>query len=209
MKCQNPEAKPTRKQTWAVFCMTKQDIRGKKYTRGEVSQIISDLKSKGKAVAPDGEEYFSKNGNGSTSSNWATDLVAKAEEAGQKAMDDLIKSKKVKPMIVEQHVNQLDDNSPVEQSWVVDGGPCGFAFVRVKCTNGPSRKFINELKKKGLAGGQNDFKDWSKSDYYGGFLKSFVLEGGQSLAYKQAYARAYAEVLEAEGINIMVFSRMD
>lgn len=212
MKCNNPEAKPTRKQTWAVFCMTKTDIRAKKYNRGEVSQIISDLKDHGKATGPDGEEYFSKNGKGSSnnaSSTWAVELVEKAAEAGQKAMEELIKSDTVAPMVVEQHVNQLDDNSPVENRWIVPGGPCGWAAIRVKCNNGPSRKFINQLKKAGLAGGQNSFKDWTKSDYYGGFLKSFVLEGGQSLAYKEAYAHAYAVVLEAAGINTYVISRMD
>ena len=208
-KCKDPNAAPTRKQTWCVFCMTKQDIRNKKYTRGEVSQIIGDLKTKGKATAPDGEVFVSKNGRDktSTSSNWATDLIKKATEAGEKAMEAIID--KVAPMIVEKHVNMLDDNSPVEQAWVVPGGPCGFAFVRVKCTNGPSRKFINQLKKKGLAGGQNSFKDWTKSDYYGGFIKSFVLEGGQSLAYKEAYAGAFAKVLEEAGINVWVYSRMD
>jgi hypothetical protein len=140
---------------------------------------------------------------------WALDLIKKAEAAGEEAMRALIDSKKVKPMVVQQHENMLDDNSPVKESWVVQGGPCGFASIRVKCTNGPSRKFINELKKAGLAGGQNSHKEWSKSDYYGGFMKSFTLIGGQSLAYKEAYAYAYAGVLNEADINTWVWTRMD
>ena len=124
-------------------------------------------------------------------------------------MQELIDSNKVKPMVVAQHANPMDDSSEVTDSWIVPGGPCGFASIRVKCTNGPSRKFINQLKKAGLAGGENSFKEWSKSSYYGGFMKSFTLIGGQSLAYKTAYANAYAGVLEEAGINTWVWTRMD
>ena len=208
-KCQNPGAEPTKRQTFAVFCITKVDIRNKEYTRGEVSQIISDLKSKGKATTPDGIVLVSKNGksNGSTpKSTWAVDLIAQAHKAGIQAFES--KKGKVAPMIVEQHANPLDDNSPVEQQWVVEGGPCGFAWIRVKCTNSASRKFINQLKKAGLAGGENSHKEWSKSDYYGGFLH-FVHVGGQSLAYKTAYGSAYTRVLLDAGINAFMFSRMD
>ena len=151
----------------------------------------------------------SKKKHNSNGSSWALDLIAKAEAAGQEAMQELIDSKKVMPMVVQQHENVMDDSSPVAEQWVVAGGPCGFAAIRVKCTNGPSRKFINQLKKAGLAGDINSHCEWHKSDYYGGFMKSFTLIGGQSLAYKEAYAHAYAEVLDAEGINTWVWSRMD
>ena len=112
-------------------------------------------------------------------------------------------------MVVQQHSDVLDDSSPVKKEWVVPGGPCGFASIRVKCTNGPSRKFINQLKKAGLAGDQNTFKEWSKSDYYGGFMKSFTLIGGQSLAYKTAYAYGYESVLASEDIDTWIWTRMD
>jgi hypothetical protein len=124
-------------------------------------------------------------------------------------MQELIDSNKVKPMVVQQHAEVMNDSSPVTEQWVVQGGPCGFASIRVKCTNGPSRKFINQLKKNGLAGDRNTFKEWSKSDYYGGYMKSFTMIGGQSLAYKEAYAYAYAGVLDEAGINTWVWSRMD
>ena len=228
-KCKSPKAEPTSKQTWAVKCMTGQDIRETGLTRQEVSDMIGDLKSKGKAVLPaprtmpnkdivlytrerakgGGEKSNSKATRKRSKKSWAEELCSKAEAAGQKAMDELIASKTVQPMVVAEHANMLDDSSPVKKSWVVKGGACGFASIRVKCMNGPSRKFINQLKKAGIAGDRNTFKQWSKSDYYGGYMKSFTLIGGQSLAYKVAYAYAYSEVLSNEGIDTWVWTKDD
>ena len=250
--CKNPTGEPTRKQTFAVFCLTGQDIRDSDLTRQEVSNMIGDLKDSGDHHLPkgktygDGEDFICTKENLKKTSNrlweksgktnpmtvgavtkskkkrvpaskkagtrWATDLIKKAEAAGEKALKELIDSKTVVPMIVQQHANPMDDSSEVTEQWVVPGGPCGFASIRVKCTNGASRKFINQLKKAGLAGGDRYsgyHTPWTKSDYYGGFMKSFSGIGGQSLEYKTAYAYAYAGVLEAEGINTWVWTRMD
>ena len=249
--CKFPSKPATSKQTWAIKCISGEDVRDSNLTRAEASTIIQNLNSKGDCYLPDGKTYTTRSGdvekficskkalretanklwekNGRVnpmtvgavvknkkkrskvkkSSSWAMDLCSKAEEAGQKAMDELIASNSVPAMVVQQHANVLDDSSEVTEQWVVPGGPCGFAAIRVKCTNGPSRKFINQLKKAGLAGDQNCFKDWSKSDYYGGYMKSFTLIGGQSLAYKTAYANAYAKVLEAEEIDTWVWTKMD
>lgn len=220
--CKNPDGEPTRKQTFAVYCMTKYDIRDIGLTRQQVSDMIGDLKSKGVTELPDGTPIYTKGNESSKKAKvrpsktiagtWALKLLKQAEAAGEKAMQELIDSKEVAPMVVQQHANVMDDSSPVTDQWVVDGGPCGFASIRVMCTNGPSRKFINQLKKAGLAGGDRYsgyHTEWSKSDYYGGFMKSFSSIGGQSLAYKTAYANAYARVLDAEGINTWVWTRMD
>lgn len=229
--CKNPAGAPTRKQTFAVFCLTGQDIRDINLTRQEVSDLIGALKSTGKAVLPEGRvlkdnsiTLYTKDrakGGGVKSKarpsktiagTWASKLIKQAEQAGEKALQELIDSNKVRPMVVQQHADMTDDDSPVTEQWVVAGGPCGFASIRVKCTNGPSRKFINQLKKVGLAGGDRYsgyHTEWSKSDYYGGYMKSFTLIGGQSLAYKSAYAYAYARVLEDAGIDTWVWTRMD
>jgi hypothetical protein len=140
---------------------------------------------------------------------WAVELLREAEAKGEESLKVLIDSQEVQPMIVEQHENVMDDSSPVKEQWVVPGGPCGFASIRVKCTNGKSRKFINQLKKAGLAGDQNTFKEWGKSDYYGGYMKSFTRIGGQSLAYKTAYAYGYESVLCKAGIDTWIWTRMD
>jgi hypothetical protein len=226
--CKNPNGDPTSKQTFAIFCMTRNDVRDVKMTRQEASNVIGALKSDGVATLPSGTVIHHKDskkvgvesgkaskkvpGNGGKpydKNRWALDLLKQADAAGERALKELIDSKKVKPMVVQQHADIADDNSPVTQQWVVGGGPCGFASIRVKCVNGPSRKFIAQLKKAGLAGGQNSHCEWNKSDYYGGFMKSFGLIGGQSLAYKSAYAYAYEGVLAGAGINTWVWTRMD
>lgn len=246
--CKNPTSEPTSRQTFAVFCLTGNDIRECELTRQEVSNMIGDLKSKGDHTLPAGKKFTDKHGDESNficskkalretanklweqsgrvnpmsvgavvkaksnGSSWALDLIKQAETAGEESMKELIDSKAVVPMIVQQHENVADDNSPVQEQWVVEGGCCGFASIRVKCVNGPSRKFINQLKKAGLAGGDRYSgynTEWSKSDYYGGFMKSFSGIGGQSLAYKEAYAYAYEGVLAKAGINTWVWTRMD
>jgi hypothetical protein len=252
--CKNPAGEPTRKQTWAIFCMTGEDMRKCKLTRQEVSNMIGDLKSKGDHTLPSGKKYTDKHGdesdfictkaalketanglweksgksnpmtvgavvkskkvpgNGSKpydQSRWAVDLLAEAVAKGEESLKILIDSHKVVPMVVQQHADIFNDNSPVTEQWVVEGGACGFASIRVKCTNKASRKFISQLKKSGIAGGRNDFKEWSKSDYYGGYMKSFTRIGGQSLAYKTAYAYGFESVLAKAGIDTWVWTRMD
>lgn len=214
--CKNPKAEPTRKQTFAIYCMTKVDIRNEELTRQQVSNMIGDLKSKGETTLNGKSLTIKKNGKPSSKpasskkkSSWALDLIKKAEAAGDEALQELIDSKKVAPMVVRQHEKPMDDNSPVTDQWVVPGGPCGFASIRVMCKNGPSRKFINQLKKAGLAGDRNSFKEWSKSDYYGGYMKSFSNVGNQSLAYKEAYGGAYLGVLADAGIDTWLWTRMD
>jgi len=209
-KCQNPDMEPTRKQTWAVFCMTKQDIRGHKLTRGEVSQIIDALKSNGKATLPNGEELVSKSGGngGGQVKDWSLALSEKAHKAGLAAMQELIDSGKVVPMLVVEHENMLDDNSPAKRAWKVDGGPCGYASLHIKLNSPKNRQFIAGLKKAGAAGPQNSFKLWTKDNYRQGY-STFVHEGGQSLAYKEAYAYGYAKALGEEGVTVYVHSNLD
>jgi hypothetical protein len=207
--CQKPDAPMTRRQGWAIFCMTKKDVRGAGLTRQEASDIISALKSGKEVKWPDGSKAKAKKSTKPAGDDVYAALLRNAEKAGEEAMEKLIASKKVAPMVVQQHQNPMDDSSKVVEEWIVPGGPCGFASIRVKCVNGPSRKFVAFLKRKGLAGDRNSFADWTKSDYYGGYMKSFTLIGGQSLAYKEAYARAYAKVLEKAGIDTWVWSRMD
>lgn len=138
----------------------------------------------------------------------AIDLLKKATAAGHKAAE---KSRPI-PMVVQEHVNMLDDSSPVKQSWVVPGGVCGFAWVIVRCTNKESRKFINDLKKAGIA--SPDVNDWSpkvvfkKASYYKGYMYYCPLMT-QSMTLKEDFCQAFAKVLHDTGINAHSMSRMD
>lgn len=99
------------------------------------------------------------------------------------------------PMVVQEHANMLDDKSPVKQQWVVEGGVCGFAWVVV--TPGTSA-FAHWLKAEGHA----------SKHYYGGMCV-WAKPSTQSMAVKEAWCHAFAEVLKAAGIKCYTGSRMD
>jgi hypothetical protein len=137
--------------------------------------------------------------------NEAVALHKKAHEAGMKALESCVPT----PMMVAQHENMLDDNSPVAKAWHVPDGVCGFAWIIVKCNTAENRSFISGLKKAGMAGGQNSFRaEWNKDSYYGGFRYS-VMYGNQSYEKKVAYASAFVEVLTEAGINAWLGSNLD
>jgi hypothetical protein len=121
---------------------------------------------------------------------WA-ELHAKACEAGHAAAEAC----KPTPMVVQQHANMLDDSSPVTQSWVVEGGPCGFAWVVIRPGN---CSFARWAKKHARA----------DKHYYGG-VSIWCPLGTQSMAIKEAYCRAYATVLREAGIDAYAGSRLD
>lgn len=121
-----------------------------------------------------------------------TDLFVKACGAGLAAGDRCTPV----PMIVSEHVNPLNDNSPVKKSWHVPSGVCGFAWVSIRPGNSP---FANWLKSLNLA----------KKDSYEGGVKIWIHNYGQSLERKEAYAHAFAEVLRDGGIKAYSGSRMD
>lgn len=122
------------------------------------------------------------------------DLYAKARAAGYAAAQACVPT----PMVVRQHLNPLDDNSPIVRQYEpVMGGVCGFAWVIVKpgnCT------FANWLKKKGYG---------RKDSYYGGVCVN-VSEFGQSMEKKMAYAGAFAKVIADAGFDkVYAMDRMD
>ena len=101
------------------------------------------------------------------------------------------------PMIVAQHENVLDDNSPITKAWHVPSGVCGFASV---ITNEHGNgKFVRYLK----SVGEGD------KNYYGGHYVKWVREFGQSYEKKVAYAHAYADVLNNYDIKAYVEDRLD
>lgn len=118
-------------------------------------------------------------------------LHQRARAAGNQAGADAIPV----PMVVGSPVslfnNVLDRSRPV---YVVESGVCGFASVVVRGNSG----FGRYAKRAGLA----------RPAYPSG-LAIPVREFGQSLARKEAYANAYARVLNEAGVSAYVDSRMD
>lgn len=118
-------------------------------------------------------------------------LLNRAHEAGTAAGSAL----SVAPMVVQQHADMMDDKSPVVQQWEVEGGPCGFAWVSLFKVLGKKRALAME---KGFS-----------VDHYAGGLRLSVMQFGQSMAKKEAYAEAYAAVLREAGFSAYAGSRMD
>ncbi len=99
------------------------------------------------------------------------------------------------PMVVERHMNMLDDNSSVKESWIVDSGVCGFASVH-------------------LSDGRSSFARWASKhagfskDYRKG-LSHWVGAYGQSMERKAKFASTVARILNENGIDSYSTSRMD
>jgi hypothetical protein len=100
-------------------------------------------------------------------------------------------------MIVEKHTNQLDDSSPVEKSWTVSEGVCGFAWITIRPGN---CAFANWLKAKSPG--------HTNKGYYGG-LEYSILDYNQSYERKIKHAEAMAKVLQKAGIDATASGRLD
>jgi len=99
-------------------------------------------------------------------------------------------------MVVQQHADQCNDNSPVVQQWTVSEGVCGFAWIVIK--PGTS-SFARWLVKRELA----------KAHYYGG-VSIWVSLFNQSMERKERYAEAFAHVLrDLYQVTAYAGSRMD
>lgn len=118
-------------------------------------------------------------------------LYTAAHNAGNAAVE----SATITPMIVQQRANPLNDNSDLVKQYYVDDGVCGFASVIVKPANSAFAKFLT-------------LNCGARKSYYGGVSLS-VHAFNQSLQKKEAYAHAFARVLNEAGINAYVESRMD
>ena len=118
-------------------------------------------------------------------------LYIQAHDAGNNAVTQTT----VTPMIVTQAANPLDDSSAVVNAWIVNDGVCGFASVIIKPATSKFAKFLvaNQLARKHYAGG----------------VSMSIRDFNQSLTKKEAYAQGFAKVLNDNGINAYVDSRMD
>lgn len=118
-------------------------------------------------------------------------LVATADAAGTAAGTAATPTPMVVGTAKSLFDNSFDESKP---TYFVSEGVCGFASVRFP--------------------GNTAFGRWAKASgiarpAYGGGLSVYVRFGGQSLARKEAFARAYAAVLREAGVDAYVESRMD
>ena len=118
-------------------------------------------------------------------------IYAQANDKGNAA----VQMTTVTPMVVQQRENPLNDDSRLVREYFVADGVCGFASVTVKPANS---KFAKYLVANGLG----------RKAYNGGVSMS-IRQFNQSLQKKEAYAYAFASVLNEHGIKAHVDSRMD
>ena len=120
-------------------------------------------------------------------------LYSAADIAGKAA----VKSAVIVPMTVGSPSRPFgNDIDYAQPTYFVGDGVCGFAWVNVRPGNSP---FANFLKAKGLG---------RKDDYYKG-VTIWVHDYNQCMQKKEAYAHAFAQVLNASGITALAMSRMD
>lgn len=119
------------------------------------------------------------------------ELHSKAHQAGLTAGRAAIPV----PMLVQEHLHPMDDTSPVIYEETVSDGICGFAWIIVRPGNGSYAKWLRRAlsTRRGFEGGE----------------QLTVFHFGQSLTRKDAYARAYAEVLSEAGVRAIPMSRAD
>jgi len=120
-------------------------------------------------------------------------ILAEAHAAGMEAGEEV----QVTPMIVGTPTTPLgstiDRTKPVYE---VEGGCCGFAWIEIYGGNGA---FPRYMVRKGISRrncGRSGSSIW-------------VSHFGQSMVRKEAYARAYAQVLKEHGVQAYMGSRMD
>ena len=183
----------TARQNWAIFCATKLDSRKSTLTVDDASDLLFRWNNgiEDKEELLDLFRSYGCVGNGKTGNHNFNEVYAEARKAGMSAAEACVPT----PMIVCEHSNPLDDNSPISREYApVMGGVCGFAWIKFP----GNTAFGRWAKKQGLA----------RSSYPTG-LQIWVSEYGQSMEKKEAFAYAFAEVLRKHGIKAYADSRMD
>ena len=121
------------------------------------------------------------------------EVYREAFEAGLKAGNEV----QVTPMIVGTETSPFSNIiDETKQTYFVEGGVCGFAWVKIRPARG---KFVQFLKDKEIG---------SKDNYEGGYT-IWCHEFGQSLTRKEAFVGAFAKVLREYGIDAYGQSRID
>lgn len=127
------------------------------------------------------------------------DQFAAAWADAQKAARAAAEAATPAPMVVGD-ADLMGNPVPGGRRYVVEGGPCGFAWVKVRPANSA---FANWAKRTGVAKGGRS--------YGGGLTVAWCPAGGtQSMARQEAAADAMAEVLrDTLGVDARSESRMD
>lgn len=177
----------TKKQLWALFTMSGLNTTNCVMSVRQASNLIDNMKN-GCDIETD-LRSFGATGQVKKKMDWQ-DLYNKADKAGKEAVAKCVPT----PMVVTSRSNPLDDNSKVEQSWVVMDGPCGFASIRFKGNTSFAKWAVkNNIAKKSSQGG----------------CYIWVSDYNQSYEKKAVYATCFSKVLAENGVESFPESRLD
>lgn len=185
VRTENFDLPATKKQTYTIFRLGAGDVRDQNLTRKAASDMIKDL------LAKKGGATGNSKAPAQSKADEFAELYQRAVAAGKEAVAAFTPT----PMVVSQHANPFDDRSPIDESWFVEGGACGFAWCNISPGNSP---FANWLKKQGLA----------RKSYHGG-VDIWISDYGQSIQRKETHAYAMVNVFAEAGIAAYANSRMD
>ena len=144
--------------------------------------------------------------------NYFNHLMKKGHQAGMVAAEGT----PVTPMVVTEHPDMLPAGKK-PQTWVVDEGVCGFAWLEIHPATGAFPKWVKNNAHRFTG-------EWYKDKYYNNGLAGMdftVRKGhptglrmgvqlfGQGMTRKAAYAAGFANVLREAGINAYANNRMD
>lgn len=125
-------------------------------------------------------------------------ILAEAHEAGMLALNGATPT----PMVVREANVITGAPLATGRSYFVEGGACGFAWVNVY-------RYAGEKIRKNSVIGKALLRAGVRRSEYEKCFQVWVSEGGQSMQRKEAYAAAYARVLEVYGFSAYAGSRMD
>jgi hypothetical protein len=137
------------------------------------------------------------------------EIFEEAQSAAWLARESKISS--LTPMVVGTSIGSSGDIDYSQETYYVQGGPCGFASVVIKPARG---KFVTWAKSVRRSQSARQGLGYT-SDYYGGY---WIGSGtwfeshdqlSQSLELNETICRAAADVLKSHGISCYVDSRMD
>lgn len=119
-------------------------------------------------------------------------LFEKADAAGKAAADAMTPVPMVVGTPTTMFGNDIDQTKP---TYFVADGVCGFAWVNVKPANCAFAKYLTQIGK-------------ARPAYRGG-VDMNVRDYNQGMQRKAAYAKAFANVLQAAGVRAYAYERMD
>lgn len=128
-----------------------------------------------------------------------SNICITADEAGRAAVEKVVARSVLLYQETHPFSGKMDTNKP---TYILDDFPCGFAWVDIYPQNKGNTKLGKEERKILESAG------FRKNEYEKSY-QLWISAYNQSMQKKEAYARAFAEVLRENGLKAYSGSRLD